>query len=77
MDHKVSRYPEETWPKQFLVFSINHLANDVSARSQIITAHNEQYESAQDFAEQWFQDPAIMRIYELRQMYAIGKFRGQ
>ena len=65
----------ETWPKRFLVFSI--AAADASARSELITVHDGGYESAQDFAESWFEDDAVLRIYELRQMFGIGRRRGE
>lgn len=67
----------EVWPKRFLVFSIDYRGDNAGAISRMVTAHAEDgYESAQDFAEKWFEDHSVLRIYELRQMFGIGRFRG-
>ncbi len=67
----------ETWPKRFLIFSINYRGENIGATSKIVTAQMEEgYESAQDFAERWFEDDSVLRIYELRQMFGIGRRRG-
>lgn len=67
----------ETWPKRFLIFSISYRGENIGASSQIITVHEEAgYKSAQEVAEEWFEDHSVMRIYELRQMFGIGRFRG-
>lgn len=70
-----SNTPPEKWPKYFLVFSINQ-RNGLGADVNMVTANEDQYTDAQDFAEKWFADPAILRIYELNQMFGIGRFRG-
>ena len=68
----------EQWPKRFLVFTIDaYMGDHVGARSQIVTVHEDSgYENAQAFAEAYFEDHSVMRIYELRQMFGIGRFRG-
>ena len=81
-NHSTSETPggttSERWPKRFLVFTIDNYTQNVSAHSQIVIVHEDAgYEDAQAFAEAYFEDHSVMRIYELRQMFAIGKFRGQ
>ena len=67
----------EIWPKRFLIFSIDYRGENVAASSKIVTAHAEDgYGSAQGFAEKWFEDHSVLRIYELRQMFGIGRFLG-
>lgn len=67
----------DTWPKRFLIFTIDYRGENIGARSQIVSIDAASpYESAQDFAEKWFEDHSVMRIYELRQMFGIGRFRG-
>jgi hypothetical protein len=64
------------WPKRFLIFTIDYRGENIGARSQIVTAHETEFDSAQDFAEKWFEDHSVLRIYELHQIFGIGRFRG-
>lgn len=61
-------------PRRFLVFAESYFP-EFHLEFKIVT--DNEYEYAQDFVEAWFSDPTVIRIYELRQCYAIGKVKGQ
>lgn len=68
----------DEWPKLFLVYMMRNI--NASADVRIVTVDASEYESAQVFLNVWFADPAVIRIYELRQCYstdAQGRVRGQ